>query len=89
MQTYEPLSTLWRVVALGAAILASAIVLVTAMLPFGLDSPERGKAILAREAAMHTLRVEAASVPIGRAASGVERLQDAPVRTANSEDWSD
>ena len=59
------------------------------MLPFGLDSPERGGAILAREAAVQALRVGAASAPTGWTESGVDRSHDAPVRAANGEDWSD
>jgi len=89
MQTYEPLSAPWRLAASMAAILASAIVLVSAMLPFGLDSPERGEAILARETALQAMRVGAASVPTGRAASSVERSQHAPLHAAKNELESD
>jgi len=63
MRTYELLSTSWRLAALGAGILASTIVTVAAMLPFWLDSPERGEAIVAREATLQAMRVGAASAP--------------------------
>lgn len=82
MQTYPPLSAPLRLAALGAAVLASAIVMVAAMLPFGLDSPERGDAILAREAAVQSMRVGAASAPAGRTAIAIDRLQDGQVRAA-------
>ena len=63
MQTYQLLSTWWRLAALGAGLAASAIVMVAAMLPFGLDSPQRGDAIVAREAALQAARSGAASAP--------------------------
>lgn len=63
MQIYQLLSTRWRLAALGAGAAASAIVLVAAMLPFGLDSPQRGDAIVAREAALQAARSGAASAP--------------------------
>jgi hypothetical protein len=63
MRTDQTLSTWWRLAALGASVMASTLVMVAAMLPFWLDSPERGEAIVAREAALQAVRVGAASAP--------------------------
>ena len=56
MQGYQPLSIGWRLTAMVAALLTSALVISAVLLPFGLDSPQRGKAIVAREAALKAMR---------------------------------
>lgn len=63
MQTYQTLSTGSRLVAVGAGIVCSAIVLTAALLPFGLDGPQHGTAVVAREAALRAARTAAASAP--------------------------
>jgi hypothetical protein len=65
MQTYQPLSCWWRLAALGAGVIASALVMVAALLPFALESPASGTAIVAREAAVQAARNAAASAPAG------------------------
>jgi len=62
MQPYQPLSCWWRLAALGGGLVASAIVMVAALLPFAIESPASGTAIVAREAALHAAR-NAASAP--------------------------
>lgn len=56
MQGYQPLSIGWRLAAMVAAVLTSALVIAAALLPFGLDSPQRGEAIVAREAVLKAMR---------------------------------
>lgn len=81
MQGYAPLSIGRRLVALGAAALASTLVMLAAILPFGLDSPQRGQAIVAREAAVHAMRAGArepsASEPAGQRREARSELGEA------------